>query len=66
MVHLQSLCFQVTVLPIVDFRIINKQIDAEYQDIKESKAYTECLSAGYENVMQVFWAKMRLFGLMGS
>lgn len=64
--HLQSLCFQITVPPVADFQLIKKQLEAEYQDIKESKAYPECVSAGYENVMQLFWAKMQLFGLMSS
>lgn len=61
---LQLLNQAIAAPPLVDFSLINKQIDAETQLIRKTDAYKQYLSEEYEQTMQVFWQKMKSFGLL--
>lgn len=61
--QLFSICFQIFSPPMVDFEKLKKQIELDYQSIKETEAYRKYLSTSYEQVMKLFWDKMHSFGL---
>ena len=49
--------------PIVDFNILKKQIEFDYQTIKVTDAYRESFSFVYEQTMKLFWDKMSSLGM---
>ncbi|MBQ6184912.1 MAG: hypothetical protein IJK48_03500 [Bacteroidales bacterium] len=62
--QLKLICELIANPPIVNFLVLKKQLDAESQLIRNTEEYKKYLSVQYEQVMTLFWQKMRNMGLV--
>ena len=64
--QLQSIVQLITTKPIVNFLLLEQQINADMDGIRKTTSYRNCLSEIYEQTMQAFWQKMKMLGLVAE
>lgn len=61
--QLQSIVQLITTRPIVNFSLLEQQINADMSGIIKTASYRNCLSEIYEQTMQAFWQKLKMLGM---
>lgn len=64
--QLQSIVQLITTRPVINFSSLAQQINADIDGIRKTTSYRNCLSEVYEQTMQAFWQKMKMFGLVAD